>query len=163
LCKREFLYLVLASYRNHLLIQPTNFPIHPFIIHSNYELEPRITRQSQVTVDNIHKRRLQTSTSDQEPIDIRLLAQVLAVLLADTTTIDDSCLFRDLFADLLLQPFSDSSMDFLSLLSASNFTGTDGPNWFICNNDLAPVRNLFLDSLKLRGYNLDSLAALALF
>jgi hypothetical protein len=60
--------------------------------------------------------RLQTSTANEEPIDIRLFRKIAAVLLADTAAIDDSGVISSLRGDRLLQPLANSGMDFLRLL-----------------------------------------------
>jgi len=92
---------------------------------------------------------LKRSSSNQESINVWLLAQILAVLLTDTAPVDDSGLLSSLRADLGLQPVSNSSVDFLCLLSRSNFSGANSPNWLISNDYLGPIGNLILDSLQL--------------
>lgn len=74
------------------------------------------------------------------------------------------------------EPVSDSKVDFFSLfwagsLSYSNQnekfrgTGSDGPDWFICNNDSVPVIvvQLALNSIELSGNNVKGLVGLSLF
>ena len=82
---------------------------------------------SLLRIDNVHKRGLQTGTSDQEPIDILLLGQIGAVLLADTSTVDDARLLCDRGCHGFAEPFADGSVDFLGLLGGCDFAGTDGP------------------------------------
>lgn len=106
--------------------------------------------------------RLQTRATNQETINIGLLAQLDAVLLADTSTIDDSGLLRRLSANLLLQPVANGSVDLLCLLGAGNLAGTDSPDWLVGNDNLAPVLDLVGDSAELRGNDLDGLVGLAL-
>ena len=106
---------------------------------------------------------LERCSSNQEPIDIGLLAQVLAVLLTDATTIYDSGLLGNLLADLLLQPRPDSGMYFLCLLGAGHLPGSDGPDGFVGNDNLGPVLDLFLDSPQLRSDDFDGFVALSLF
>jgi hypothetical protein len=119
--------------------------------------------------DKIHSKGILTSwlqagTSNQETINIWLGSQVLAVLVGDTSTIDDSGILCNLLANTLLQPAANGSMDSLSLLSRSNLSGTNGPDWLISNNDLGPLllaQNL-LNSRKLGRDNRLSLTGLAL-
>lgn len=106
---------------------------------------------------------LKRSSSNQEAINVWLLAQILAVLLTDTATVDDSGLLSGLRADLGLQPVSNSSVDFLCLLSRSNFSSANSPNWLVSNNYLRPVGDLILDSLQLRSNDINGLVALSLF
>ena len=80
-----------------------------------------------VRVDDIHKRRLQAGTTNQEAIDIGLLGQFARVLLRNTTTVQDPRLLSGFRRYLLLQPFSDSSVDLLCLLSGSDLAGSNGP------------------------------------
>lgn len=106
--------------------------------------------------------RLQTRASHQEPIDIGLLAQIPAVLLAHAPTIDNPRLLGYLLADLLLQPLANRGMDLLRLLGAGNLAGANGPDGLVGHDDLAPVGDLVLDGLELAGDNVDGEARLAL-
>lgn len=47
-------------------------------------------------VDDVDKGRLQTSTTDQETVDIGLLGKLAAVLLGDTASVQDSGLISSL-------------------------------------------------------------------
>jgi hypothetical protein len=80
-----------------------------------------------VAVDNVHKCRLQASTSNQEAIDVGLLRQLLAVLLSHAAAIQDACLLSSLIRDLLLNPLADGLVDFLCLLGGGYFAGADRP------------------------------------
>lgn len=55
-------------------------------------------------------------------------------------------------------------MNLLSLLSGSDLTSTNGPDWLVGNDDLAPLLSgdLLGDSGKLAGDDLDGLTLLAL-
>lgn len=79
-------------------------------------------------VDDVDEGWLQASTANQEPVDIRLCSQVTAVLVRNTSTVQDPRLLSSLSGDLLLQPVADSRVDLLCLLGGSDFAGTDGPN-----------------------------------
>lgn len=115
-----------------------------------------------MAVDNIGESWFQRSTANQEAINVYLLAQVLAVLLRDTATVDDSGLLCNLLANLLLQPSSDSCMDLLGLLSGGNLAGTNGPDGLVGDDNLRPVCHLFLDSLQLACDDLNGLVGLSL-
>lgn len=60
--------------------------------------------------------RLQTRTTDQKPVNIRLLSKILRVLIGYTPTVEDSSILSSLRRDLLFQPGSDCSVDLLRLL-----------------------------------------------
>lgn len=60
--------------------------------------------------------RFKTSTAHQKPVDIDLPGEILAVLLADRSSVDDSSFIGRLLGDCLGQPFSDGGVDFLGLL-----------------------------------------------
>lgn len=60
--------------------------------------------------------RLQTRTTDQKPVNVRLLSKILRVLIGHTPTVEDSSILGSLRGDLLFQPGSDCSVDLLRLL-----------------------------------------------
>ncbi len=108
--------------------------------------------------------RLETSTADEEAIDVRFLAEVLAVLLADAAAVEDASLVGYLLADVGLEPVPDGGMDFLRLLSGSDLASTNGPNGLVGDDDLAPVAaDMGAEDAELPGNHVDSLACLALF
>lgn len=115
-----------------------------------------------VGVDDINESGLEGSTTDEETVNVLLLGQLLAVLLADGTTVDDSGLLGSILADLLGQPLTERGVHLLGLLSGSDLAGTDGPDGLVCNNNLAPVLDLVGDSLELGGDDLDGLVGLTL-
>jgi hypothetical protein len=107
---------------------------------------------------------LQASTTNQEPIDIRLRSQVLGVLFADRATVDDPCLLRDFLADRLLQPLADSEMDLLRLRGGSHLAGANSPDGLVGNNHVSPLLSAdrLGDGSELVGDDGDGLALLAL-
>lgn len=116
-----------------------------------------------VTKQNILTSRLQTGTANQETINIWLLAKLLAVLLADTATIQDAGLVGNGLAHVLGQPLADGGVDLLGLLSGGDLAGADGPDRLVGDDDLAPVGDLGLQSSELGGDDAESLAGLTLF
>ena len=106
--------------------------------------------------------RFQTCPSDEESINISLLRQLLAILLAHAAPIDDPCGLRCFFRNSLSQPFPNLSMDFLCLLSGGHFPGANGPDGLICDDNLGPIFRLFRDGFELRGHHLDGLVAFPL-
>jgi hypothetical protein len=80
-----------------------------------------------VAVDDIHKRRLQASTTDQEAVDIRLLRELTAVLLRHTAAVQDTGLLSSLAGNLLAEPLADRLVDFLCLLGRRNLASANGP------------------------------------
>lgn len=134
---------------------------------------------SLVRVDDVDESRLQAGTANQETINVGLLGQVLAVLLADAATVQDARLLRCLGRDLLLQPLTDGSVDLLGLLSGGDLTGTnspteisirvprlkgdgDSPDGLVGDNDLRPVLDHGSNGPELVGDDFDGLARLTL-
>ena len=71
--------------------------------------------------------RLQAGTANQETVNIGLSSELAAVLLADGATVDDANALLGLGGDGLAEPLTDGGVDFLSLLSGSDLSGTDSP------------------------------------
>lgn len=90
-------------------------------------LQIPLSIDSLVCIDDVNESGLQAGTANQEAVNVGLLGQILAVLLADTATVQDAGLVRRLGGDVLLQPLADGSVHLLSLLSGSNLAGADGP------------------------------------
>jgi hypothetical protein len=82
---------------------------------------------SLVSIDNIHKRRLQASPTNKEPINVRLLSQLIAVLLRHTAAVQDTRLLRSLGRNFLREPLAQCLVNFLCLLGGRDFAGADGP------------------------------------
>jgi len=86
------------------------------------------SQSSLLRINDIDKSRLQTRPTNEEPIDVRLLRQVLTVLLADAATVDDACVLADGFIDLLSQELSHRGVDVLGLGGGGDFAGADCPS-----------------------------------
>lgn len=71
--------------------------------------------------------RLQASTANEEAVNIGLLGELAAVLLADRSTVDDADLVLGLGRDGLPEPLADSGVDLLGLLSGGDLAGADSP------------------------------------
>lgn len=71
--------------------------------------------------------RLQAGTANKETVNIGLLGELAAVLLADGATVDDTDLVLSLGGDGLTEPLADSGVDILGLLGGSDLAGADGP------------------------------------
>lgn len=104
---------------------------------------------------------LERSTTDEETVNVGLLAELAAVLLVDTTTVQDSGLVSNLVADSL-EPFTDGMVNLLSLLGGGDLASANGPDGFVGNDNLGPVVDLGLEGLELLADNLNGLAGLAL-
>jgi hypothetical protein len=113
-------------------------------------------------VDNVNKGGLQAGTANEETVNVLLLGELVAVLLADTATVDDSGVVRSGLADLLGEVLTDGGVDLLSLLSAGDLAGANGPDGLVGNDNLAPVLDLLGDSAELVGDDLDGLVGLSL-
>jgi hypothetical protein len=74
-----------------------------------------------------HTGRLETGTTNKEAINISLLGELTAVLLAHRATVNDSGVLGGLGGDGILQPLANGSVDFLGLLGRSDLTRADGP------------------------------------
>jgi hypothetical protein len=105
--------------------------------------------------------RLERGTTDEETIDIGLLAELTTVLLVDTAAVQDPGLLGDLVADAL-EPVTDGLVHLLSLLSGGDLASANGPDRLVGNDDLTPVRDLGLESLQLLADDLNGLASLTL-
>ena len=113
-------------------------------------------------VDDIHEFRLERGTSDEETVNVGLLAELLAVLLADAAAVEDAGLVGDLLADLLGEPLADHGVDLLGLLGGGDLAGADGPDGLVGDDDAAPVGDLGLEGGELAGDVLEGLSRLAL-
>lgn len=71
--------------------------------------------------------RLQASTANEEAVNIGLLGELAAVLLADGATVDDADLVLGLGGDGLAEPLTDSGVDLLGLLGGGDLAGADSP------------------------------------
>lgn len=72
--------------------------------------------------------RLQAGTANKEAVDIGLLGELAAVLLADGATVDDTDLVLGLGRNGFAKPLADSGVDLLGLLSSGNLAGANGPD-----------------------------------
>lgn len=114
-------------------------------------------------VDDVDKGRLQASTADEEAVNVGLLAELHAVLLADAAAVQDAGLVGGLGVDLLLEPLADGGVDLLGLLGGGDLAGADGPDGLVGDDDLGPVgADLGLEGVELLGDDGDGLAGLAL-
>ena len=85
---------------------------------------------------------LQASAANQEPIDIGLLSQISAVLLGNTSAIEDASVFGSLSRDSLLEPLANSSVDLLGLCSGGDLAGTNRPTNKISISKIIPSRRV---------------------
>ena len=116
------------------------------------------------SLDNVSELWLERSASDQESINIWKVDEVGGVTSVDGSSVKDSCGGGDLWGDVFVQPGSDVFVGLLSLLWGSDLTGTDGPDWLVSNDDIAPMSNseLISNSLKLSSVNNVGLSGLSL-
>ncbi len=82
-------------------------------------------------IDDCNKLILQGSTSDKEPIDIRLIDKLSAVGITDGSTVDNPGGSCNLLVNLLGQPLPDLVVDFLGLCSGCRESSANSPNWFV--------------------------------
>lgn len=71
--------------------------------------------------------RLQAGTANEEAVNIRLLGELAAVLLADGATVDDTDLVLSLGGDGFAEPLADSGVDLLGLLGGGDLASADSP------------------------------------
>lgn len=110
-------------------------------------------------VNNINKARFQGCASDQKSIHVLHLDQLVAVLFSHTSTVNDSAV-----SGLLAYAFevwSNPVVDFIHLLCGRSFTSSNGPDWFVCQNDIVPVVDFILDCVKLSLDDFDSFVLLS--
>lgn len=81
----------------------------------------------QTGVDDVDEGGLQAGTADEETIDIGLLGQLLAVLLADGAAVDDADVVGGLGGDGVGEPLADGGVDLLGLLGGGDLAGANGP------------------------------------
>lgn len=105
------------TYKRELMISTT--VTHPYQHLSRH-------RKSQRGGEELTSR-LQASATNQETINIILLGQVTAVLLANATTVDDAGVVSDFGGDGLTEPLANSGVDFLRLSGCGDLAGSDGP------------------------------------
>lgn len=119
-------------------------------------------------LDDVGEGRFERSSTNQEPIDILLLDQVLGVLLSYRTTVDNTDFVGWLARSL--QVFPEPAVHLLSLLWSGSQTSSDGPDWFIGQDELIPpnavnlsLLNKFLERVKLPLDDVLGLVSLPLF
>lgn len=69
---------------------------------------------------------LQAGTSNKEAVNVVLLGQFAAVLLADTASVDNASVVGNGGGDLL-EPLADGSVHFLGLSGGGDLASADGP------------------------------------
>ena len=106
--------------------------------------------------------RFQAGPSDKEPIDIPFLGQLLAVLFAHATAVDDPRGLGRLLGNGLTQPLPYLGVDLLRLPRRGHFTRADGPDGFVRDDDPGPIFRLGRDGFELRRHHLDGLVAFSL-
>merc|ERR1712177_123287 len=109
-------------------------------------------------VDNVNESRLQASAAHEEAVNVLLLRQILAVLLAYAAAVDDARLVRGLLTQRLGHPAADRRVHFLRLLRGGDLAGADGPDGLVGHHDLAPVLDVLGDGAELGGDHLNGLA-----
>lgn len=130
LCSKAFLYVTSGS--DHclaLMISTTVLSVSTFNFSKYQQRNPRASLTS----------RFQTRASNQKPINIFLLRQLLTVLITHTSPINDPRLLCRLLRDRVSKPFSYRRMYFLRLFCGCNFSCADGPDRFIGDDDFRPV------------------------
>jgi len=105
---------------------------------------------------------LEGGTSDEETINVWLLDELISVLVSHGTTVEDTGLVGGLLGDVGLKPGSDALVGLLGLVWGGSNSGTDGPDWLVGDDDLAPVVNLLTDGSELSSVDLVGLSALSL-
>jgi hypothetical protein len=115
-----------------------------------------------LSVDNVNESGLQAGAADKETVNVGLLSEVLAVLLADGAAVDNTGGLGDLLAKLLAHPLTDTLVNLLRLLGGGDLAGADGPDGLVGDDDLAPVLDLLADGSKLTDDDLHGLASVAL-
>lgn len=118
-------------------------------------------------VDHLENRSedwLAARATNEEPIDIGQLDQILAVGLSYRTTVQDASFIRDGLASIVFEPAPDRLDRLLRLISTRNFASVKRPDRLVANDDSRPVGPFhnFLDRLKLRKNNFITFLCLVL-
>jgi hypothetical protein len=111
------------------------------------------------SVDDVDESRLKRSTANEETVDVGLLGELAAVLLVDTSAVEDAGLVSNLVADAA-EEVTDSLVDLLGLLSGGNLASANGPDGLVGDDDVGPVGDLGLERLDLGRDKLNGLASL---
>ena len=153
--------VIFAVYRKEEAIVIVNPAIPPHFLGFCHDRSVN-TRNLLLSVDDVNESRLQAGAANEETINVGLLGEVLAVLLADGATVDDTGGLGDLLAELLVEPLTDALVNLLRLLGGGDLAGADGPDGLVGNDNLAPVLDLLADGGKLADDNVHGLAGIAL-
>mmetsp|Transcript_27463 Transcript_27463/g.46607 ORF Transcript_27463/g.46607 Transcript_27463/m.46607 type:complete len:347 (-) Transcript_27463:216-1256(-) len=113
-------------------------------------------------VNDLQELWLQRSATDQEPINIRLHCKSLSVASVGGTTVHDANLLGDLWAHVVGHPLTDVSVRLLCLFRSGHNTSSNGPDWLLGNNNVAPISDLISNGGQLTSIDLVGLATLAL-
>ena len=89
--------------------------------------------------DTLEVSNLQSSTTNQTTVYIRICKQFLCIGRLAATTVKDRAVFSNFLAILLGNGRTDESMDFLCLCRSSSLTCTDGPNRFVSQDNLGEI------------------------
>jgi len=114
------------------------------------------------SLDDIFEGVLKGSASDEETVDVWLVNQLCGVLVVNTSSVENSCLFGGLSGDVGLEPGSDSNMCLLCLVWGGNLTSADSPDGFVSDDDVGPVVDEFTDGGELSCVDVISLTSLSL-
>ena len=93
--------------------------------------------------------RFEGCTSNEESINILLSNKSSHILGVGRTSILDSSSGGDLSRDVISQPLPDIGVGILGNLWSGSLSSSNGPHWLIGENDLSPVGDAVLDSVKL--------------
>jgi len=114
------------------------------------------------SLNDIFEGVLKGSASDKETVNVWLGNQLCGVFVANTSSVENSCLVGGLSRDVGLEPGSNSNVCLLSLLWSGNLTSADGPDGFVSDDDVGPVVDEFTDCGKLLCVDVIGLARFSL-
>ena len=88
---------------------------------------------------------LQGSATDQATVNVRLCKQFLGIAWLAATAVQDAYVLSCFVAELFSNDVADELVHFFSLFSSGSLTGTNGPYWFVSQDD---VREFFLRKVE---------------
>mmetsp|Transcript_4797 Transcript_4797/g.10923 ORF Transcript_4797/g.10923 Transcript_4797/m.10923 type:complete len:342 (-) Transcript_4797:200-1225(-) len=92
-----------------------------------------------IAVDNVSKLGLQRSTSDEESINVRLARQSRCRLSRGATSVQNTCLLRNIRSGNLTQVLTKIRMRLLGLIRSGNQTSSNSPDWLVSNHNIVPI------------------------
>jgi len=99
------------------------------------------------TFNDVDETWLKRSSSDQKSVNILYLNQLVTILFSNTASVNDSAVSGFLVNSF--QIFSDPGVNFIDLFSSGSLSCSNGPNWFISQDNVVPVSDFVFNGIEL--------------